>query len=286
MYGLTPRAADASPAGSAPLTHPLARMVRKEDDMPLLTLDWDSDDLVDRYASFVSSLMWFRMYCTGHFGNGIQDYRDGFQSLKGNYEYLWDMDEQIPEEWKIKPVVKLMDSLEAILKSKRLTDSQISQIATLIWEFQQNHEREFRTVYVKEQVVYDHRQQYPAALYDAIVDLLDHENTDEAVVTAFKFLDNHIQKLTGMSYHQMYGEELINSAFAPKSGALQIGTDPNEQVGLRNLFSGANAVFRNPAAHRFVKNNLFFTTCIIAMVSAMAEIASQISSNRSSMSAG
>lgn len=249
--------------------------------MPMLTLDWIAADLVDRYSGFASSLTWYRMYCAAKFGKNKKDYLDGFQSLKSAYEHLWDADEQIPAEWRIKPTITLIGSIETILKSTHLTDDQIGRIASLIRNFQENEQSAFKDIYVKEQVAYDLKKDYPVALYDAVVGLLENDNTDEAIITAFKFLDNHLQRLTSASPYQFYGEELINHAFAPKSGVLQIGTDPNEQIGLRNFFSGATALFRNPVAHRFMKHELFFTACIVAMVSAMSEIATQIAGKNS-----
>lgn len=79
--------------------------------------------------------------------------------------------------------------------------------------------------------------------------------------------------------NEYYGEELINFAFSPKSGALQLQSHPNEQNGIRNFFSGANAIFRNPSAHRFVDYDDKTAEAIIAMVAMMANLASEIKEN-------
>ena len=85
-----------------------------------------------------------------------------------------------------------------------------------------------------------------------------------------------MQKLLGLSSHEIYGEDLINKAFAPNTGLLQLDTNPNEQIGLRNFVSGANAIFRNPSAHRFMQFENFEAATIVAMVAVMARIANQL----------
>jgi uncharacterized protein Ymh len=84
---------------------------------------------------------------------------------------------------------------------------------------------------------------------------LDGGEYDAAIMEAFKCLDRHLQRLLKLSIQdQQYGDTLLNRAFSPDTGALRLTTDPNEQKGLRNFASGANAVFRNAAAHRSVFN--------------------------------
>lgn len=244
--------------------------------MAMLTLNDFAEDLIERYAGFISSLTWYRMYCVGRMGQKKQDYVDGFQSLYEAYEHLWDVDEQMPPEWQLKSINNIFDSIREKLNSKRVTDEQIIKIASLIREFQQNDERVFRKNYIAAQINEDLENNYSNGLYKETVDLLNNENTDEAIVTAFKFLDSHLQKLLGVTPYQYHGEDLINYAFSPKTGKLQLDTDPNEQIGLRNFFSGANAIFRNPTAHRFIKHDLFFTASVVAMVNAMSNLATQI----------
>ena len=244
--------------------------------MAMLTLDYLAEDLLHRYTGFISTLTWYRMYCAGRMGQKKADYLDGFQSLYEAYEHLWDIDEEMPPEWQLRSIADLLDSIRAILNSKRLTNEQILNIGSLIREFQSKHEATFQKNYVKAQVEQERRSHYFSGLPTAVVDLLENDNTDEAIITAFKFLDNHLQNLLRLAPYQYYGEDLINHAFSPKTGVLQLGTDPNEQIGLRNFFSGANAIFRNPTAHRFVKHDLFFAASIVTMVNAMSKMATQI----------
>ena len=254
--------------------------------MTLLNLDWSAEDLVERYSGFTYALTWFRMYCAAEFAESKQDYVKGFRFLEEHYEHLWDTDEQVPLEWRIKSTVSLMKSIKAILKSKSFTSEHAQKIASLIRNYQNDDESDFRKTYIDGQVEYHQKLYYPKGLSEAVRDLLGNDKTDEAIVTAFKYLDNHLQKLTGASAYEFYGEELINHAFAPKNGVLQIGTDPNEQVGLRNLFSGANAIFRNPSAHRFNQHDPFFAAAVVAMVAAMTEMASDIAKKNLRLNAG
>ncbi len=187
----------------------------------------------------------------------------------------------MPPEWQLESVKSLFSSIREILSAKRLSDEKVVEIGSLIREFQNKYERSFRKNYVDAQVKEQLENEYPSELRKAVEDLLHNENTDEAIGTAFKFLDNHLQKLLGVSPYQYYGEDLVNYAFSPKTGVLQLGTDPNEQVGLRNFFSGANAIFRNPAAHRFIKHDLLIAASVVAMVNAMSKIATQIASEKS-----
>ncbi len=248
--------------------------------MTMLLLDFIADDLLERYTNFISTLTWYQMYCAGNIGAGKQDYIDGFNDLDKAYEHLWDLDEQMPPEFLLKPITNLFASIQIILNSKEFTDEQVVKIASLIKKFQNKNGDTFRKDYVRAQVHEELKFNYSTELYKAVVHLLRNDNTDEAISTAFKFLDNHLQKLLGLTPYQYHGESLINYAFSPKTGVLQLNTDPNEQLGLRNFFSGANAVFRNPTAHRFIKYDLFFASSVVSMVNAMSNMATEIAKKK------
>lgn len=254
--------------------------------MPLLNLDWSAEDYLERYSGFTFALTWFRMYCAAEFGAGKQDYVKGYRFLQDHYEHLWDTDEHIPSDWQLKSILSLKKAIEAALRAKPFTSTQIQRIAALIKTFQENDEGAFRKMFVERQVEYDQKNYYPSGLSEAVRDLLANDKTDEAFVTAFKYLDKHLQKLTGASPYEHYGEDLVNYAFAPKTGVLQMGTDPNEQQGIRNLFSGANAIFRNPSAHRFNDHDPFFAAAVVAMVAALTELASQVAGKYTIKKAG
>lgn len=75
---------------------------------------------------------------------------------------------------------------------------------------------------------------------------------DEAVRSAFVLLEERLRKATGVE--GMTGTALANRAFNadPGSLALRLTEDRGEREGLRELFSGAFKLFRNPSAHGVV----------------------------------
>ncbi len=75
---------------------------------------------------------------------------------------------------------------------------------------------------------------------------------DEAVRSAFVLLEERLRKATGVE--GMTGTALANRAFNadPGSLALRLTEDKGEREGLRELFSGAFKLFRNPSAHGVV----------------------------------
>lgn len=75
---------------------------------------------------------------------------------------------------------------------------------------------------------------------------------DEAVRSAFVLLEERLRKATGVE--NMTGTNLANYAFNAKDGplALRLTEDRDDRDGLRELFSGAFKLFRNPSAHGVV----------------------------------
>lgn len=69
-----------------------------------------------------------------------------------------------------------------------------------------------------------------------------------AVQLAFALFEDHLRNKVGVG-PETYGEDLINTAFA-KDGRLVYSPLPAEQLGARNLCSGAYATLRNPRMHR------------------------------------
>jgi uncharacterized protein (TIGR02391 family) len=231
--------------------------------------------MADEYASFISSLVWFRMYCVGHMGRNKNDYVKGFKSLKSHYndELYW---KGLPHPWSNKQILELFEKIEVLLAKKRLTEDHISNIGSLLYEFEQKQEGHFRDTFFKDRMREGAEQFYPSELVKLVASLFESEEYEAAVFAAFKYLDNHLQKLLSVSSHEVYGEALVNLAFATNSGMLQLNTTQNEQIGIRNLFSGANAIFRNPSAHRFVVYDRETAGAIVALVGLMVRISSEI----------
>jgi uncharacterized protein (TIGR02391 family) len=71
---------------------------------------------------------------------------------------------------------------------------------------------------------------------------------DEAVRNAFVLLEERLRKATGQDGGT--GTNLANSAFKSDSSlAKQLSSEISEREGLRELYSGAFKLFRNPTAH-------------------------------------
>jgi uncharacterized protein (TIGR02391 family) len=75
---------------------------------------------------------------------------------------------------------------------------------------------------------------------------------DEAVRSAFILLEERLRQ--AVNEEGMTGTVLANHAFNSKSGPLAklLGHTPSEREGLRELYSGAFKLFRNPTAHSVV----------------------------------
>lgn len=79
---------------------------------------------------------------------------------------------------------------------------------------------------------------------------------DAAVLEAMKQVEERVRALSGLDG---FGVDLVNRAFSPPKAGSQPGplavpspSDPQEVRGVRDLFAGAVAAFRNPAAHRVI----------------------------------
>jgi len=209
----------------------------------MLLPDFMAYGTADSYIEFINALSWFRMYCAARFGKNKADYLDGFKTLENDYEDLWWSEEERKNFSRYNPSAAeaMLEKVRKILKAKRLEDKQISEIANLLFNFLEEDERDFRNRYFDTRVKVTTEYDYPQGLFTAVKELLDDDHNDEAVLTSFKYLDNHLQKLLELSPHEYYGEELINKAFAPNIGMLQLGTNPSEQVGLRKCLKSHSA---------------------------------------------
>ncbi len=89
---------------------------------------------------------------------------------------------------------------------------------------------------------------------------------DEAVRSAFILLEERLRKSVGKE--RMTGTQLANFAFSPANGLLaqQLGRSPSEKEGLRELYSGAFKLFRNPTAHGVVEYSAAEGKAIIGLV--------------------
>lgn len=96
---------------------------------------------------------------------------------------------------------------------------------------------------------------------------------ETAIFSAFKEVEVMVRSAGGYSSTDL-GVALMNEAFKPVVGPLTDKSLPeSEQIGLRNLFSGAIAYYKNPGSHRHfptqpteVAEALFFASLLLRIV--------------------
>lgn len=95
---------------------------------------------------------------------------------------------------------------------------------------------------------------------------------DEAVRSAFVLLEERLRK--AVNQDGMTGTQLANYAFNAQNGllALQLGRTHSEREGLRELYSGAFKLFRNPTAHSVVGYDAAEGKAIIGLVNLMLKL--------------
>ena len=94
-----------------------------------------------------------------------------------------------------------------------------------------------------------------------------------AVFNAFKQVEVAVREAGGFSWKDL-GVDLMNEAFKPKVGTLTDKSLPEpEQLGLRSIFSGAIAYYKNPGSHRNIPADpvevaeiLFFASLLLRIV--------------------
>ena len=89
---------------------------------------------------------------------------------------------------------------------------------------------------------------------------------DEAVRSAFVLLEERLRN--AVNVEGMTGTQLANHAFSPTKGPLakHLGRNQSERDGLRELYSGAFRLFRNPTAHGVVGYSAAEGKAIIGLV--------------------
>lgn len=108
-------------------------------------------------------------------------------------------------------------------------------------------------------------------LFRRCANLLRLGEYDEAVRSAFVLLEERLREMMGEE--GMTGSNLANAAFT-KDGPLakHLGKNISEREGLRELYSGAFKVFRNPSAHSAVGYDSSDGKDIISLVNLLLRI--------------
>ncbi len=240
----------------------------------------DAYILVSEYAEFTASLMYFASLCSEKPRKAKRDYVKAFKGVKRSYEQLF-LARKI-ENGTTYWADSFFEEVAEEFKEKRIEDIDLAKIHSSVQQFLGeevlSHSANcFKDLYLQSAISSHAMDFYSEGLFNAISTPLENEDYDAAVLTSFKYLDSVIQEIIGADAYQCFGEDLINKAFSPNSGKLQINTHPNEQSGLRNWFSGANAILRNPLAHRFINLDEKSALSAITMVALMIETATKLS---------
>jgi uncharacterized protein (TIGR02391 family) len=113
-------------------------------------------------------------------------------------------------------------------------------------------------------------------LLNRCADFLHIGKYDEAVRNAFILLEERLR--ASVNKENMTGTQLANFAFSPSAGPLAkvLGNNEAEREGLRELFSGAFKLFRNPTAHGVVGYDLVEGKSIIGLVNLLLRILAKV----------
>jgi hypothetical protein len=87
---------------------------------------------------------------------------------------------------------------------------------------------------------------------------------------AFALLEDHLRRKIGVG-SEVYGEDLINAAFG-RDGRLIYSRVPAEQIGVRNLLSGAYATLRNPRMHKVLEDDESTALTIVALTDLLCQL--------------
>jgi hypothetical protein len=91
-----------------------------------------------------------------------------------------------------------------------------------------------------------------------------------AIQYLFTLFENHLRDRISAG-PEVYGESLINQAFGER-GCLTYGPVKSEDLGVRNLMSGAYATFRNPSMHRLIEYDERLVTSVLVLVDLLIQL--------------
>lgn len=257
----------------------------------ILLPDYFGYTMADDYASFIKVLVWYRMFCENEIGESREDYKKGLEKLQDVYRGIFQYQDKEPPPQINRLIEPFFEKISSLLESPNFNSAHIIQVANLLHEFESIENSgpgSFRDLCLETRIEADCNSFYPEELFNAVYDLLKAEKHDATIVESFKYLDALLQDILQLPSHENYGENIINAAFSPNIGKLQLNTNANEQIGLRNFISGANAVFRNPSAHRsqfkgnsatYLRQGEDFSLVVVAIISLISRITANILQN-------
>lgn len=108
------------------------------------------------------------------------------------------------------------------------------------------------------------------------------ENPQAAIEHAFTVLEDRLRQRIKVGAEH-YGEKLVNTAFG-KNGKLVFSEIEAENIGMRNLLSGAYATFRNPRKHRIVEDDEKTVLSILSLVELLITLVDESKDNETETS--
>lgn len=103
-----------------------------------------------------------------------------------------------------------------------------------------------------------------------VTSALVEKNPQAAIQQIFTIFEDHLRNKIGAD-SSLYGKDLITKSFG-QNGVLTYGETQAEQEGVRSLFFGAYATFRNPHMHRIIENDTQTVLSIISLVDMLIKI--------------
>jgi uncharacterized protein (TIGR02391 family) len=198
------------------------------------------------YCDFLGLIVRYEVYCTMARGETREDYLSRVEHVEREHYQLIEGLSFI----EVAIVRGAIDRLKRVIAASSVSVRDVAAGCEEIFrEFLFVRENEYRAGYLAACAKRVASEIYSKHLMFAVMGDLESGKYDAAIQAAFKVLDAHLQRILALPPSE-HGESLINKAFAPDGGGLKLGGDQNEQRGLRNFASGANAVFRNAVAHR------------------------------------
>lgn len=125
---------------------------------------------------------------------------------------------------------------------------------------------EISILFLEIQKIFFERTVYPFETEPRLLPSYDEVNSNpqSAIQQSFTIFEDYLRHKIGADV-SVYGEDLINKAFG-KEGELVYSDISAEQQGVRNLFSGTYATFRNPNMHRIIREDENRALAIISLI--------------------
>lgn len=91
-------------------------------------------------------------------------------------------------------------------------------------------------------------------------------------------LENRLRGMVGPNGHGQTGARLVDLAFAPNVGVLQVSDVTGEQVGLQSLYRGAIQFIRNPPMHKLIEYPEQTAYTLLTMIDALLVLLDEVTS--------